>query len=297
MSVAVRFQSLLGWLEPSAREMTSLARHRETIVKRLKVLFGDIRVEPIGSHSRGTAVSGQSDLDLIIYLPGDEARWGGRLVNSDRVLTRVRNTLLERFTTTRIGKDAQAVVVTFSGDSQVVDIVPAFWTGMVESVSLKKKRPLFKIPDGSGGWFDSSPQAHKAYIDGEDEAAGGRLRRTAQLIKFWAACRQHVVLTSFHLELVLAQSSICRAPGGYAQYLVQVFEILASRRCRALQDPLGISGLIPAARTLAQVEQTLSAVLASLTMARRARQEELGGNTSGAYGLWRRVFNGQFPSR
>jgi len=297
MSVADRFQTLLRWLEPSSHELAALRGHRQTITKRLKLFFGDIRVEQIGSHSRGTAVCGQSDLDLIVYLPGDEARWGGKLVHSDRLLGRVRATLQKRFKSTDIGKDAQAVVVSFAGGTRAVDVVPAFWNGMVESDLLKKKRPLFSIPDGSGGWFETSPQAHKTYVEAEDDASGGRLRRTAQLIKFWGARRGHVVLTSFHVELVLAQSGICRAPGGYARYVTDAFELLASRRCRALQDPLGISGYIPAARTAVQVELALAAVRTSLTLARRAREEELGRNAASAYDLWNRVFNGGFPSR
>lgn len=233
----------------------------------------------------------------MAYLSGDEARWGGRLVNSDRLLTKVRGALQERYTSTLIGKDAQAVVVSFGGGDRLVDVVPAFWVGMVESAALERKRPLFKIPNGSGGWFDTSPQAHKTYIESEDERAGGRLRRTAQLIKFWGACRGNVVLTSFHVEVLLAQSEICRAPGGYAQYLEEFFGMLASRGCRALQDPLGISGYIPAARTAAQIGESLSAVETTLALARRARREELGRNSLGAYELWNRVFNGQFPSR
>jgi hypothetical protein len=297
MSVADRFQTLLSWLDPSSREVEALGVHRQTITKSLKASFDDVRVELIGSHSRGTAVSGQSDLDLIVYLPGNEARWGGRLVHSDRVLARVRDALKGRYQATDIGKDAQAIVVSFAGGDRVVDVVPAFWIGMTRAKGLEKKRPLFKIPDGSGGWFDTSPAAHRTHLKAKDDACGGRLRRTAQILKFWAACRAHVVLTSFHVELVLAESGICRAPGAYAKYLVDVFELLSERGCRSLQDPLGISRRIPAARTAGQVERTLTAVQGSLALARRARQEELGRNSAEAYALWGRVFNGNFPSR
>jgi hypothetical protein len=116
-------------------------------------------------------------------------------------------------------------------------------------------------------------------------------------VKFWAARRGHVVLTSFHVELVLAESRVCRVPGSYAQYLVDIFAVLAERGCRSLQDPLGISRRIPAARTAGQIERTLTAVHGSLALARRARQEELGRNSTEAYSLWSRVFNGSFPSR
>jgi hypothetical protein len=202
-----------------------------------------------------------------------------------------------RFKFTSIGKDAQAVVVSFGAGTQVVDVVPAFWNGMAKSDLVKKNRPLFTIPDGSGGWFETSPQAHRTYIENEDEASGGRLRRTAQLIKFWGTRRGHVMLTSFHVELLLAHSGICRAPGGYAQYILEAFELLASRQCRAFQDPLGISGFIPAARTTAQVKDVLAAVRTSLVFARLAREAELSRNVVVAYAYWNRVFKGGFPSR
>jgi hypothetical protein len=296
MAVNDRFHTLLARIQPTDAEREKYESHRRTISRRLAEAFPETRVQVVGSHSRETAIHGASDLDLMVYFPADLARWGGKLKGSDTVLANVRSELQNRYHATGVRKDQQAVVVDFGQGSFNVDVVPAVWVGMTEKGVLGKRRPIYKIADGRGDWLDTSPQAHNTFIDLENRASGGRLRGTAQLVKFWRECRSAVALTSFYVELVLATEQICRRPNGYAQHLVDVFASLASRQCRALRDPLHLSGLIPAAGTTAQVEATSEAINLSLTLAREARDAETNRDLSRAYQLWKRVFNGNFPS-
>lgn len=297
MAVSDRFQSLLARIQPTDAEYDRYDTHRRTIARRLADAFPQTRIQVIGSHSRRTAIHGASDLDLMVYFPIGSARWGRDVSRSDTILAKLRTELLDRYHATRVRKDGQAVVVDFGQGVYNVDVVPAIWVAMTEPhEAAPKRRPIYAIPDGHRGWLQTSPQAHNTFIEKENRATGGRLRYTAQLIKFWRECRTTVTLTSFYVELVLASEGICRRPNGYAQHLADFFAVLSQRRCRGLRDPLGISGVISGSGSASQTLRANEAVVLSHALAREAREAELGRNVSRAYDLWRRVFNGQFPA-
>ncbi len=228
----------------------------------------------------------------MLVLKVSEIRWGGSLKSSSTVLSEVRNQLRGRFYRTEVGRDGQAVVVDFAdgGGEHPVDVVPAFFVKV-------EKFPVFCIPDGEGRWIETSPQAHGKYIAQGDASCAGKLKRVAKLIKYWRVCRlAQIPLNSFHLELLLAQEGTCIGVKTYGQCLAQAFQLLASRNCRALQDPIGISGWIKAANTEAKQGQVQAAVQDSAIHALRALVAEQAGQTEEAIHQWDMVFNGKFPA-
>jgi hypothetical protein len=297
MSVSNRFLTLLKRIEPTQSELEHYASHRYTVTTRLKTVFPAKEVELVGSHSRGAAVHGLSDLDLMLRLPRSEATWDGRLMNSDTVLTSVRRELEARYRgETGIRKDGQAIVIGFGGGNYSVDVVPAVWEGMVEVGHGIGKRPLLSIPDGQNGWLATSPQAHAAFIAGADQRSGGKLKYTVQLLKYWRACRAPAVpIESFHIELLLAHERVCEVGKGYAESLRDAFRLLNRRECRALQDPLGVSGLVRAAGTDSKRTNSCTAVSGALEHAEKALSYETSGPVQKAYDQWDIVFNGNFP--
>lgn len=156
MAVNDRFQTLLGRIQPTDVESEKYDSHRRTIARRLGEAFPETHVQVIGSHSRGTAIHGSSDLDIMAYFPATLARWAGKLMGSDTVLANVRGELRGRYHATEVRKDRQAVVVDFGQGTYNVDVVPAVWNGMTDKGVLGKRRPVFKIPDGQGAWLDTS---------------------------------------------------------------------------------------------------------------------------------------------
>lgn len=294
MSVADRFEKLIGWLEPTQSELEIIGDHRHTVSRRLESSFSLAGgVVTIGSFSRGSAIHSQSDLDIMPVIDRSEARWGGELTTSNTVMKRVSDELHRRFAgRTNLGKDGQAVVIDFA-DGHSIDVVPA--------LPMPRTRiggdPAFLVPNGRGGWMKTSPPAHNRYIGEANRASGGKLRFVAMLIKFWRTCRTpNVALSSFHVELLLAESRICIGAKSYAQCLFEAFNLLAERECRALRDPLGISGLIQAAATEAKQQAAVGTVIASYNQALAALQAERSRNTPEAYRQWKLVFRDQFPS-
>lgn len=291
MAVSDRFKTLLDWTEPSPRTQQLFESHRSSVNARLKAAFDAVKVLLIGSNSRNTAVANESDIDLLLVLRTSEVSQSGYLIRSDTVLNNVRGRLQDRYTRTEIGRDAQAVVVDFSDGKHPVDVVPAVYVGPGVN-----NYPTYKIPDGNGGWMDTSPEIHNQYIAQADQRSGYKLQRVARLMKWWRASRGQP-LNSFHLELLLADSGICTVPKSYAECVADSLALLAQRDARALQDPLGISGLVKAANTEPQRQQLVASLRQSAAHAREAVRNDGYGTLPEAYRQWDIVFNGNFPKQ
>jgi len=291
MTVALHFSTLLKRIEPTPRDRLIYQTHEKTVRRRLETVFRTNRVIRVGSYSRGTSIRHTSDVDLMLILKRDEVRRGGQLKTSTTVLNNVRAQLSDRYFQTNVRRDKQAIVVQFGSNQYPVDIVPAVYYRHGGSSSY----PIYIIPDGAGGWLETSPPAHNKFIKDADEASIGKLKRTSKLIKYWRYCREpHIPLNSFYLDLLLASENICAGAKSYALCFNNALAALANRRCQALDDPVGISGLIDAANSEAMRERVQNAVLASAQRAYNAIIAEQKGDLREAVRLWEIVFNHKF---
>jgi predicted nucleotidyltransferase len=289
MSIADNFQTLLDRIAPTATETAMAEQHAGTIKRRLEDSFRLKKFFIAGGYARGTSINHHSDLDLFALISRDEARHGGQYVQSTTVLERLRQELAARYPSTNVRRDVHAIVVAFA--ETTVDVVPAIFEGMNE-----KNRPLYLMPDGDGGWMRTSPEIHDKYLDEANIRSGSKLRRVARLIKFWRETRTpRVPISSFHIEMLLAGSDTCVGVKNYAGCVYETFQILADRKCGGLRDPLGISNVIGATRSLPQRETALRSVVYARDHARAALAAEADRNTPEARRQWNIVFNGFFP--
>lgn len=289
--VAQRFKTLLARIEPLPTEVSAAHKHAGSIKARLRKSFALKKFVVVGSHARGTAIRGWSDVDYFAVVSRDDVRWGDGYVRSSTTLDRVRLDLSNRFWRTETARDGQAIMLNF-GSGSAVDVVPAFFWEM------GTKHPIYQMPDGAGGWMPTNPEVHGSYLKRANLASGGKLRRTVQLLKFWRECRQpRIPLSSFHLEMVLASENVCAGAKTQAECLAAGWTILADRACRSLRDPLQIAGLIPAAKTTAQNDHVLRSLLFAQDHALAALDAEDEGDYKEALRQWDIIFNGAFPQR
>ena len=219
-----------------------------------------------------------------------ETTWGGTLILSETVLSNLRQDLHDRYWSSELGKDGQAIVIEFGEGGQPVDIVPSVFAGLRRGVAI------YLMPDGERGWIQTSPYNHNRYIDSADHRSGGKLKSIAKMFKYWRWSRSpQVPLNSFHVELLLAVEDVCAGVKTYGHCLAQLFRVLSNRQCRALQDPLAISGWIKASNTELQRERSQASVTDSSLHAARALDAEYVGDTIEALRQWDIVFNGFFP--
>jgi hypothetical protein len=291
MNVGEAFTVLLGRIEPRDSELESIENKMSALNRRLMDSFGIKKIFLAGSHKRKTAIRNHSDVDFFVLFPVTEAHWGGTRISSSTFIEKVRKDLAGRYPNTQVSKDEQAVVVKFGGGSNSIDVVPAIFHGF-----SAHKRPVYLIPRGDGDWMLASPDSHDTYINAANDASGGMLRYVARLLKYWRHCRENDVrLSSFHIELYLAQSGLCNGAVPYSYCVAKALWDIKTRQCRALQDPLHISGYIPAAKTAAYQQKVYRSIAASADHAASAWKAENDGNIPEARRQWDIVFNGCFP--
>jgi predicted nucleotidyltransferase len=285
------FSTLVGRIQSTDTEMSNFENHANEIEIRLSKAFKVKEIKKIGSHTRGTDISKFSDLDLLCVVAIDDFRWGNNLVTSDTILEKFRQELKARYPETEIGKDGQSIVVSFS-DGTNIDVVPAIFDGIN---SYKKANYL--IPNGNGNWLGTSPDAHSNYIEGIHSASGYKFKYLIQLIKFWRECRvPRIFLSSFHIELLFATYETFSGVKSYGQCMYDAFDLLCSRGCAGLQDPLGISGIVLAANSATKKNQVYDAVSIARDRAYKALNAETKGSNVDARYYWNLIFNGRFPS-
>lgn len=289
-SVSESFQTLLKRIQPLPLEISAAEGHLATIKTRIIATHASKKFFTAGSYKRGTFIRGKSDVDAYAVLSLDEIRWGSGWKSSFTVLDNLRSDLEGRFRYTSIYRDVHAIVLGFSDG--FVDVVPAAWA----EFSNEYKRPIYWIPDGSGNWMRTSPELHNDYLSKRNDESGGKLRATAQLMKFWRECRSpRIPLSSFHIEMVLATENVCTGVKGYADWITEMLQVLAARECAAIRDPFGICGNIPALKTDAQRETALASIKSCRYHAKEALAAAKRNDTAEALRQWDIVFNGKFP--
>lgn len=300
MIISSRFSKLLENIEPNSRDQAIYALHERTVTTRLETIFKTSSVRRIGSYARETSIRTTSDIDLMLIFKREEIRWGDDWKTSDTMLDSVRNELRARYRSTPVVRDQQAVVVRFRGNQYPIDVVPAFYRSN-EAVTWQNgevnQYPVYMIPDADGWWMPTSPDAHNKYLNDADRMSRGKLKRIAKLIKFWRSCRTpSIPINSFYVEIWLAVNEICVGGKSYAQCFNDALVSMARDDCFGLEDPLGISGNIPAANTERKRLTTLNAVRASAERAEKAILAENNKNFREAVRYWNIVFNYQFPT-
>ncbi len=288
-AIAEAFSDLLKDITPTEDEFAGALARYDAIKKCLNSGFWVSEVRLVGSFAKHTAVRGQSDVDVFACLARDEARWGDRTLDSRTFLRRVREQLQQRYPTTDIRSERQAVSLCFTKGVNRFDVVPAVFARMM------KGGAVFGIPDGTGDWLLTAPHVQTRQLKAAGERSGGKLPRVIQLVKWWTRVRARAVpLNSFHLEMVLAGKEVGVGAGSYAALTAQAFRILARRQGRALTDPSRISHHIPAVTSETQKRFLTTQLRQAAEWADEAVMAEDEGDVEGAFWYWNKVFNGRF---
>jgi predicted nucleotidyltransferase len=282
--VSEYFRQLALDVLPTEAALNKVQTHAEQISKRLQVRFDVNRIMRVGSHVKGTAIRGYSDLDLFVVMTRDEARKWARDDSSRTLIGRVRNDLQERFPATTVRRDGQAVVVKFAQGDFAVDVVPAIFAGV-------RTTAVYQIPDGLGGWVQTSPEGQVNYLLEANSRAGNKVIPLVRMLKWWAQSREVTSPTkSLYLELLVPA---CHIPVGmsYPEAMAGLLGALAKHQCGPIQAPAGYVGPVEIAPTDGQKRSILSVVEASSERAVRAREAEARGNVKEALRLWDVILN------
>ena len=277
------FRDFLSRLTPSGAESAAAKSHRATIEQCLRAHFNLQRFFRIGSFGNGTSVSGFSDVDYVACLPTSLLT-----ANSTSTLTKVRAALDARFPSTGVRVRTPAVVLPFGEYiSEQTEVVPA---DLVETSGFK----VYEIADGTGGWMRTSPEAHDAYVRDVNEKLGGRVKPLIRLMKAWKfGC--NVPISSFYLELRAAKYASGEKAILYLLDLRTLLAQLLDGGLARMQDPMGVSGYIPACYSDAEHGDALSKLTTAAIRAEKAVDATYAGNPADAFRWLDLLFGGGFP--
>lgn len=279
------FRDFLPKLTPSGAESDAAKAHRASIESRLKQDFGLRRFVRIGSFGNGTSISGYSDVDYLASLARNNLT-----TNSTCSLKKVRDALADRFPNTNVRVNCPAVAVPFgTRKSETTEVVPADYMGNQNGFYV------YDIPDCQGGWMRASPDAHLTYVASVNDKLGGKVKPLIRFLKAWKFFRS-VPISSFYLELRVAKYASGESSIIYDIDVKRVLRMLWDGQLASMQDPVGISGYIPACKSDASMTDALSKLETALTRAEKALDAKDQGNIYEAFYWWRLLYNDEFPT-
>lgn len=280
------FRIFHGRLTPTGGETEAAKKHRASVEACLKSNFGITSFHRIGSFGSGTSVRNYSDVDFLACVPTEQ-------LNSDskRSLWEVWAALDTRFPNTGVAIKSPAVYVPFGTDaSEAIDVVPADWRYTTDAGFR-----VYEIADGDGGWMETSPDAHKAYVDYVNSTLGGKVKPLIRFLKAWRYFRQAPIFP-FYLEMATARYAAGEEEIVYSYDVKAVLGDLLRKELSAMQDPMGVTGYIRPCPSDGMKDQALSKLQTAYTRAEKARASEEDGRPWDAFYWWNLLFDDGFPA-
>jgi len=283
------FEAFIERLKPLQSEHNRAISHKDSVYRCLSNNFGCSQLFETGSFGNGTGVRHYSDTDYFAICP-DTQFW----TDSAYTLRRMKEALQYTFPRTlNIDVKSPSVQIPFGTyKSETLEITPATRNGLVNTPVGSKYS--YDIPNYLGGWMKSSPGAHNEFVNRENSRLGGKLKPLIKMVKAWKFYNS-VPITSFYLELRVTKYAQNENSIIYDIDLQRIMRMLYDNNLSSIQDPMGISGLVPACRSDAKKEIALSRLSTGMTRAEKAYDNR--ESFDNAFYWWNLFFNDRFPSR
>ncbi|MEV6886183.1 nucleotidyltransferase [Streptomyces sp. NPDC051135] len=287
LSVNQGFDLFLQQLTPTVGEREAKARHRRSVETSLQAAaFGVSLFRETGSFTHGTGVRGYCDVDLLASIKA------GRPNSSDTALGWVKSALQASFPSTEVVIRRPTVQVRFTGGAETWEVLPAFLTFRGGDTSV------YDIPGAAGGWMDTAPTAHLAYVNEVNQrpVAVGGAKKLARLVKAWKYYNR-VPVSSFYLEMRAAQY-MADEPNFIAVWdICGLLEKLDGHQLAGMNDPKNKAGRFAACSSDATRREALSKLRTGAIRARKALDAHQKDDQATAFTYLSLLFGGRFPSR
>jgi hypothetical protein len=237
----------------------------------------------IGSAGRATIIRPLDDVDVLAVFENKDNIFETYRYDSQAFLYRVRDGLKQYSTVKVIGARGQAVRF-FYTQAPHVDVAPVFkWRGNDTGYAL---------PDGSGGWLTTDPDAHAAFMVRRNTELGLHLKPLVRMLKRWN--NEHSkYLKSFHLEVMV---QACFGSLGADSRLASERFFDWGQRWIDVSDPAGHGGVLSNYLTAAKRQALLTNMQSAQTRASNANAVERDGDHKEAIRLWRIIYGDEFPT-
>lgn len=163
--------------------ISSIGYRYKEITKRLNRDFWNTESETahslyVGSYGRDTAAKGVSDLDVGFQLPYEVyVKYNAYSTNGQSALLQsVRESLLKRYQSSKIGGDGQVVAIEFT-DGITFEVLPYF--------ENKDGSWTYADSNSGGRWKTCNPRAEIATVQVRNTAVNGNLKALCRMMRVW----------------------------------------------------------------------------------------------------------------
>lgn len=282
-TVTQGFDLFLEWLTPLQSQRDAAARHRTSIERSIENKLTVYAFRETGSFRHGTGVRHHADVDLLVSIAGDRP-------NSSTALGWIKDALKASFPYTTVRISRPAVVVEFAAGEETWEIIPGFRT---DAPGL-----VYDIPGASGGWMDTAPEEHLAYVNECNtlDSTKGGAKKLARLVKAWKYYND-VPISSFYLEMRAAQHVATQS--SFLPYwdISQLLNKLNDHQLAGMNDPKYVTGRFQACSSDAKRTEALSKLSTAATRASKALQATHDGKADDAFYYYNLLFGDRFPAR
>lgn len=256
---------------PTSSEFTKARGHRASIEARLDVHLGLHEMFETGSLKHGTGVWQYSDADFITSLKGErpQSPW--------TMLTKVKDTLQDRFPATTIVIRRPAVVCRFA--DAVVEIVPAY-AGVAG----------YWIADPCDGWIKTYPKNHNQYVNDVNKQHNGAAKTLARQLKIWKY-KRNVPVSSCYLEMRAAKHLEGESTYAPLWDLYLALNKMHVADLAALNDPTGLGSRFGSCSSDSTRKDALSKLATAVSRARKAKDYAAAGEQEDAIVQLKLLFN------
>lgn len=284
------FATFLSWLIPLSSEHAKAVSHKQSVKSCMENKFDCYSFFETGSFGNGTGIRHYSDTDYFAVCRTEKLKQ-----NPGTTLREVKEALQARFTQTEgIEVDRPAVRVPFGTyASETLEVTPCDFIGMVQTPVGNVAQ--YDIAGYGSDWIRSSPSAHNKYVNQQNERLGGKLKPLIRLVKAWKYYN-YVPINSFYIELRVTKYAEKETAIVYDIDLRYIIKLLYDNELASIQDPMGISGYVPACSTEANKTEALSKLSTAYSRAEKAYNER-DKNLDNCFEWWDKFFNGRFPNR
>lgn len=182
MTVATKFHSFCEEIKIEPKVVENIAYRYKRITKQLNTDYWTTDSETshslyVGSYGRDTDIK-YSDVDMLFVLPYSVyERINGYSGNKQSaLLSEVRSSIEETYSTTHISGDGQVVKIDFE-DGVSFEVLPCF----------TNKNESYTYPDtnNGGSWKVTNPKAEIEEIRNENNESNGNLKNLCRMIRAW----------------------------------------------------------------------------------------------------------------
>lgn len=286
-TTAQAFDKFVGQISPTPVQSAAIKEKRTTTESYLRAAFPASNATPlqrvvlIGSAARGTLTRPIDDIDVMAEFTNKESAFEQYRADSGSFLQRIRRALDAETSITNIGARGQAVRLFYKSGAHV-DIAPTFgWSG-----------GGFALPDGTGGWTTTDPEAQAAWMTERRKQLGSHLPTVVKMAKRWNRVHSNR-LNSFQVEVMTA--TMFSSLNGNLRDAMRCWFDWAPRYFN-VDDPAGYGGNLGGGMTSASRDALRERLGNAETRAALAIAHEEAGSHADAMRLWKHEFGDQFSA-